>query len=150
MKTRITVLTLVLGPIIFLTCCASVPKSPEYQLTGLYVTMDAEQMSGTPKNHAKLGVGDTMVIYARGMSSRATGQKWFILPSDVEVDWSADEALEVIPTEGHKVTLRVVKPISNEAKVSAFTVITRVTKIDGDNVSMLFESISEDFTVEGK
>ncbi len=136
-------LTLIIG-------CAGAPKvkvpkevptptpKQQYELEDLYLTTDANQMSGTPIDHAKLGVGETIVIYARGMSSIETGGKWFKLPDDVVVNWKADPELEVTPTTGHEVTVKVIKPISGAAYVTATT-----TTKDG-------KKIEKTFTVTGK
>jgi len=112
-----------------------VPDLKSYELDGLYVTTDEKQMGGVAKDHAKLTVGESVVIYARGNSTEG---KWFKLPSSVAVTWKADSELKVTPASGHTVTVRVVKPISTTAYVTAVT-----TAKNGKKVDALF-------TIEGK
>ncbi|MFN3550680.1 MAG: hypothetical protein ACK4WJ_02580 [Endomicrobiia bacterium] len=121
-----------------LSSCAKVPKlqvpsvkpTPKYELGGLYLTTDAKQMSGVARDSIKLGVGESAVIYARGMSTIETGGKWFELPSDVVVNWKADRELEVTPTVGHVVTVKVVRPISGAAYLTATTTDKSGKKIE--------------------
>ena len=86
-------------------------------------------------DHVKLAVGESVVIYARGNSTEG---KWFKLPLHVAVTWKADRELQVTPTSGHTVTVRVVKPISTTAYVTAVT-----TAKNGKKIEALF-------TIEGK
>ena len=149
MKTKIITMMLSLVAVALLVGCAGVPevgllkvklpkveKAPE--LGGLYLTTDLKQMTGVARDHVKLGVGESVVIYARGQSTIETGGKWFELPADVVVNWKAGRELEVTPTTGHVVTVKVVEPIS----VTAYVTATTTTKA-GEKLEMLF-------TVEGK
>ena len=114
------------------------PASPAFkyhELDGLYLTIDGKQMNGVAMDHVKLAVGESVVIYARGNSTEG---KWFKLPLHVAVTWKADRELQVTPTSGHTVTVRVVKPISTTAYVTAVT-----TAKNGKKVDALF-------TIEGK
>jgi len=146
MKGRIAATMVALVAIAFCVGCAGVQKVkvPEkvmptkYELADLYLTTDSKQMTGVARDHIKLAVGETVVIYARGASSIETGGKWFELPADVVVTWKADRELEVTPTTGHVVTVKVVEPIS----VASFVTATTTTKT-GEKVEKLF-------TVEGK
>ncbi|MEA3311540.1 MAG: hypothetical protein U9Q76_04910 [candidate division WOR-3 bacterium] len=146
MKGRIAATMVALVAIAMLVGCAAVQKvkvpkvekAPECELGGLYLTTDARQMTGVDRDHAKLAVGETVVIYARGMSTIETGGKWFELPADVVVTWKADRELEVTPATGHVVTVKVVEPMS----VASFVTATTTTKA-GEKVEKLF-------TVEGK
>lgn len=121
-----------------LASCAKVPKlqmpsiqpTPKYELGGLYLTTDAKQMSGVSRDRIKLGIGESVVIYARGMSTIETGGKWFELPSDVVVNWKADKELELTPTVGHTVTIKVARPISGAAYVTATTTDKSGKKIE--------------------
>ena len=141
MKGKIAVTMTTLALIAFLAGCAGVPKVvvPEvqkpatYELGGLYLTTDEKQMSGVAHDSAKLGVGETVVVYARGMSSVETGGKWFELPAEITVNWKADRELEVTPAVGHVVTVKVVKPIS----VSSYVTVTATTK-DGKKIEAVF------------
>lgn len=146
MKSKIAVTMLALGTIVLLIGCArvskvtvpKVEKTPVYELGGLYLTKDAQQLNGVASDHAKLGIGETVVIYARGMSTIKTGGKWFELPADVVVNWKADRELEVTPATGHVVTVKVIEPISGTAFVTATT-----TTKKGEKIEKLF-------TIEGK
>ncbi|HQL44955.1 MAG TPA: hypothetical protein PL073_13810, partial [Spirochaetota bacterium] len=74
------------------------PASPAFkyhELDGLYLTIDGKQMNGVAKDHAKLAIGESVVIYARGNSTEG---KWFKLPTSVAVTWKADRELQVTPT----------------------------------------------------
>ncbi len=97
-------------------------------LTGLNVTRDAKQMSGVPISVAKLAVGESVVLYARGSDNG----KWFELPADVVVNWKADSELEVNPTTGHVVTVKVVSPISAVAFVTATTTTKDGKKLEAE------------------
>ncbi len=138
MKGKFIVKIMALLAITFIVGCAVVPKikvpavgkAPVYELDGLYLTTDARQMTGVDRSSAKLGVGETVVIYARGKS---TDGKWFELPADVVVNWRADLELEVTPASGHVVTVKVIKPISVVAYVTATT-----TTEDGKKTETLF------------
>ncbi len=118
--------------------CASLPKvnaptiekPPTYELAGLYLTIDSNQMSGVPIDKAKLAEGEIVVIYARGQSPDG---KWFELPNDIVITWKVDSELEVTPAEGHVVTVKVVKSISSIAYVTATT-----TTKDGKKIEALF------------
>jgi len=146
MKAKILTTMMALLAIVLLVGCASVPKvkvpavqkAPVYELGGLYLTTDEKQMTGVARDHVKLGVGETVVIYARGMSTIETGGKWFELPADVVVNWKADRELEVTPTTGHVVTVKVIEPISTSSFVRATTTTKKSEKIE------------KLFTVEGK
>ncbi len=155
MRIRIISVLTMLGLITFLVNCASTPKSQKLfiiQLDGLYVTMDASQMSGKPKDTAKLDVGDTIIIYARGKSSKATGNKWLKLPAKIKISWSVDKELKITQNQGHTVAVKVVTPISTAAYVSAGTAITRLTKINytTGKATLEFSSVSKKFKIEGK
>jgi len=104
------------------------PKT--YDLYDLYLTKDPQQMTGVARDMAKLSVGETVTIYARGCSSIETGGKWFELPADVVVTWKADRKLEVTPTTGHVVTVKVISPISVSAYVTATTTAKDGSKIE--------------------
>ncbi|MGC8823521.1 MAG: hypothetical protein ACP5PZ_02860 [Bacteroidales bacterium] len=91
------------------------------------------EMTGVAQDKAKLGMGETVTVYARGCSSIETGGKWFVLPADVVVAWKADKELEVTPTTGHVVTIKVIAPISGSAYVTATT-----TAKDGSKIEKLF------------
>ncbi len=143
MKKRITVSIMTLCAIVLLVGCAGVPmkvkvpaleKAPVYELDGLYLTTDPKQMTGVARDHIKLGVGETVVIYARGKSTIETGGKWFELPADVVVDWKTDSELEVTPTTGHMVTVKLIKSL-NEG--SAFAKAVTTTK-DGKKIDAIF------------
>lgn len=146
MKNKIASMMVALVIIAMLVACAGVPevkvpavkKAPTYELGDLYLTTDAKQMTGVARDSVKLGVGENVVIYARGMSTIETGGAWFELPADVVVNWKADRGLEVTPTVGHIVTVKVVEPIEGAAFVTA----TTTTKA-GKKIEALF-------TVEGK
>lgn len=142
MKNKIATIMVALIAIILLVGCPGVPKvkvpvvkeTPKpYDLYDLYLTKDAQQMTGVPLDSATLSVGETITIYARGCSSIETGGKWFELPADVVVNWKADRELEVTPTTGHVVTVKVVSPISVSAYVTATT-----TAKDGSKIEKLF------------
>lgn len=146
-QSKIAVSMVTLVTIALLVGCVGVPrvvKQPEivtptnYEVAGLYLTADAKQMTGVPRDHVKLAVGETVVVYARGMSSIETGGKWFELPPNVVVTWKADRELEVTPATGHIVTVKVVEPITAASFVTATT-----TDKDGKKIEVLF-------TVEGK
>jgi len=111
-----------------------VPIPKKYELKDLYLTTDAKQMTGTARDMAKLGIGETVVIYARGNM----GGEWFELPADIIVNWKADPELEVTPTTGPVVTVKVIKPISTSSYVEA----TTTTKED--------EKVKKLFTIIGK
>jgi len=77
MKSKIAKTMTALVTILFLLGCASVSKvkvpaakeSPKtYDLYDLYLTKDAQQMTGVAKDAVKLNVGETVTIYARGCS----------------------------------------------------------------------------------
>lgn len=136
---KIAITMAVVFTITFLIGCAKVskvkvPTSTKNELDGLYVTTDPKQMTGVPRDNAKLGLGETVVVCARG----AMGTKWFELPADVVVNWKADPELEVTPTTGHIVTVKVINPIS----VSAYVTVTTTTKAG--------EKIEKEFTIMGK
>jgi len=142
MKTKIAKSMVALVAIALIVGCASAPKvkvpavkevTKPYDLYDLYLTKDAQQMTGVPLDNAKLSVGETITIYARGCSSIEKGGKWFELPADVVVNWKADKELEVTPTTGHVVTVKVVSPISGSAYVTATT-----TAKDGSKIEKLF------------
>lgn len=141
MKGKVASLMTPLVAIVLLVSCAGVPKvkvpvvekTPTYELGGLNLTTDAKQMSGVAIDHVKLGVGETVVVYARGASTIETGGKWFELPADVVVNWKADRELEVTPTVGHTVTVKVVEPIS----VAAYVTATTTTKA-GEKIEAMF------------
>lgn len=86
------------------------------ELSGLYLTTDKTQMTGVPRDSAKLSVHESIIIYVRGMDDKG---KWFILPEDVKISWKADNELEVNPDAGTEVTVKVLKK----------TVVTYVTAI---------------------
>jgi len=138
MKNKIVATMGTLFVIALLVGCAGVPevqapkvgKAPVYDLGGLYLTTDAKQMTGVARDRVKLGVGETVVIYARGMSTVETGGKWFELPADVVVNWKADREIEVTPTTGHIVTVKVIEPISVTAYVTATTTTKKGEKIE--------------------
>ena len=148
MKIKIATMMVTLVAIALLVGCASVTKvkmpvvketpivkeTPKtYDLYDLNLTKDPHQMTGVPVDHAKLAVGETVTIYARGGSSIETGGKWFELPADVVVTWKADRELEVTPTTGHVVTVKVISPMSVAAYVTATT-----TAKDGSKIEKLF------------
>lgn len=142
MKSKIAKTMTALVTILLLAGCAGVSKvkvpvakeAPKtYDLYDLYLTKDAQQMTGVAKDAVKLNVGETVTIYARGCSSAETGGKWFELPGNVVVTWKADQELEVSPTTGHVVTVKVIKPISTATYVTAVT-----TAKDGSKIEKLF------------
>lgn len=139
MKTTIVKAMLKLFAITLLVGCAGMAKvkapvakeTPKtYDLYDLYLTKEANQMTGVAQDKAKLGVGESVTIYARGCSSVETGGKWFELPADVVISWKADGELEVTPTTGHVVTVKVVKPIAVSAYVTATTTAKNGSKIE--------------------
>lgn len=145
MKTKAGILVMLFFAIVLLVGCPGLPKMPvvketlqTYDLYDLYLTTDVQQMTGVPKDHVKLGLGETVVVYARGCSSLETGGKWFELSPDIVVNWKSDPELEVTPTTRHMVTVKVIKPISVAAYVTAIT-----TNKAGQKVEKIF-------TVEGK
>ena len=142
MRNKITTMIVVLVAMTLLVSCASAPKlkvsevkeAPKtYDLYDLYLTKDAQQMTGVARDMAKLSVGETVTVYARGCSSIETDGKWFVLPANVVISWKADRELEVTPITGHIVTIRMIKPISVSAYVTATT-----TAKDGSKIEKLF------------
>lgn len=103
-----------------------VPIPERYELDDLYFAGDAKKMTGVSLGNVELGVGETVIIYVRG----ASNGKWFELPADVVVSWEADRELEVSPTTGHVVTVKVVKPIENFSFVTATTINKDGKKIE--------------------
>jgi lipoprotein-anchoring transpeptidase ErfK/SrfK len=138
MKAKIATMMVVLVTIALFVGCAGVQKAKDlaaekpqaYELGGLFLTKDEKQMTGIAKDSAKLGVGETIVIYARGQSTVETGGKVFELPADVVVEWKADNELEVTPNVGHIVTVKLVKPIEVAAYVTATTTTKTGQKIE--------------------
>ncbi len=143
MKTKIAVTMVALVTIAFLAGCATVaPKvtvpvvkeAPKtYDLYDLYLTTDAQQWRLECSGLVKLGMGETITVYARGRSSLETGGKWFVLPEDVTVEWVPDKELEVTPTVGHVVTIKLV----SKPDVVTFVKAVITTK-DGKKVEQLF------------
>lgn len=146
MKTKIAVTMVALVTIAFLAGCATVvPKvtvpvvkeAPKtYDLYNLYLTTDAQQETGVSRNLVKLGVGETITVYARGCTGdkwSETGGEWFVLPEDVTVEWIPDKELEVTPTVGHVVTIKLV----SKPDVVTFVKAVITTK-DGKKVEQLF------------
>jgi hypothetical protein len=76
------------------------------ELCGLYLTTDKAQMTGVPKDSAKLSVNESIIVYARGMDDKG---KWFVLPEGVTIDWKADSELNVDPASGTEVAVKVLK-----------------------------------------
>lgn len=105
-------------------------KIVTHELADLYLTTDPNQMSGVPKEYAKLGPNESITIYARGVTSIETGSKWFILPEDTIVNWKATEGVEITPTKGHAVMVKVVNPTSKTIFITATTTTKEGKKIE--------------------
>jgi len=80
-------------------------------LAGLYLTYDPNQMKGIAPDEVLLDTGESKTLYARGQSSIDTDGQWFVLPPDVVVSWRGGQGVEVTPTEGQVVTVKVTGPL---------------------------------------
>lgn len=104
------------------------------ELSGLYLTTDRTQMNGVPGDSVTLSVNESITVYARGMDDRG---KWFELSDDAAITWKADNELEVTPTAGPEVKVKVVKKA-----VVSYATATVLTK-EG-------QKIKEEFAVQIK
>ena len=103
--------------------------SGEARLAGLNLTTDPEQMSGVPKDHVQLGVGESVKIYARGQDESG---KWCPLPPGLNIRWRSDRELDIEPKTGDTVTAR----LRNAPKVSAMA--TARTVVEKKKLQRLF------------
>ncbi|MEM2870239.1 MAG: hypothetical protein QW379_07470 [Thermoplasmata archaeon] len=100
------------------------------RISNLVLTADGAQMSGPPKDHVPLGVGESVEVFARGLDDKGN---WFPLPESFPVRWSADRELELSSGAGHRVTIRLLR----EPKVSAL-VTARARGSDGRRLQRIF------------
>ncbi len=139
MRSKIITVVGVLSTVVLLVSCTGAPKvsKPEVKvplpekhggLTYLYLTGNAEQMSGVAPTMRTMKVGESIVIYARGGDE--TG-KWFKLPNDVVVNWKAGKELEITPTTGHVITVKAVGPAGEIPFLEATAVTKDGTKVEG-------------------
>jgi hypothetical protein len=105
------------------------PAPADVRLSGIVLTVDPGQMSGIPQDHVKLGVGETVTVYARGLDAEG---KWCPLPPGLAIKWRADRELEISPRTGDMVTARLL----SEPKVSAMA--TARTTVDKKRLQRLF------------
>jgi hypothetical protein len=99
------------------------------KLSGINLTVDPGQMSGTPQDHVQLAVGEMVTVYARGLDAEG---KWCPLPPGLAVRWRADRELEILPRTGDTVTARLL----SEPNVSAMA--TARTTVDKKRLQRLF------------
>jgi hypothetical protein len=98
------------------------PAPADFKLSGMVLTVDPEQLSGIPQDHVKLGVGESVTVYARGLDADG---KWCPLPTGLAVSWRSDRELELAPKTGETVTARLVSEPKVSAMATARTVVQR-------------------------
>lgn len=91
-------------------------------LSGINLTVDPDQMSGTPQDHVKLAVGDSVTVYARGLDADG---KWCPLPPGLAIKWRADRELEISPRTGDTVTAHLLRAPKVSAMATARTVVDK-------------------------
>lgn len=98
-------------------CMARMSKARTHgKLSGLALTTNENQMSGTSLRSLPLAAGESVRIYVRGLDPKGT---WFTLPPTIVVSWKFDKELEITPLADFSVSIKAVAPIAEPVYATA-------------------------------
>ncbi|MBM4248260.1 MAG: hypothetical protein FJ149_02270 [Euryarchaeota archaeon] len=86
------------------------PSGPA--IKALNLTTDGTQMQGVPRDHARLALGETVTVFARGLDENG---RWCPLPEGLVLKWRHDRDLRLVEGPGQTAAITLV----NAPRVSA-------------------------------